>query len=524
MFKILVAEDEEGIRTTIVDILELADYDVLPTANGKEALKAIDRFVPDLIISDINMPEMDGFELLLSLRQNRVTHSIPCIFLTARVERKDFRHGMSIGADDYLTKPFTSEELLTAVHTRLERQKLLLSEIDAQVEELQLLRQMDQELSERFEPRWLMNMIFDWALRQSNANTAILFLKPTPDADLRAEHVYGRSDQLILQEGDTWGIHPLTDTVLLTSKTLLINNLNEVQGIFPIVSASQSVIAVPIIFGDVPMGVIVLESEGENGFDEPTVNLLEQMANRASVALQNARLFQQLSEQRKVEHNLRLLFQKFVSEEVVNALEDETVSTKEIDTKVAILFCDIRNFTSYSEKHSASEVVAMLNQYIPLVVQAARMHGGNVNKFGGDSVMIIFGAPNYLAEPSYQAILTALQIIQALPQVNKTFLKDSEFKLNIGVGINTGEVIAGTIGSDDRQEYTVIGDAVNLAARIESLNKQFTNHAIFITDYSYEDLGKRQEEFEMTNLGEIDIRGKAKPIKIWAVDNHKYIP
>ncbi|MEL7436634.1 MAG: response regulator, partial [Chloroflexota bacterium] len=177
MVHILVVEDDDGIRQIIVDVLEMASYTVAETTNGAEALAIVGSFKPDLIISDVNMPVMDGFELLLHLRTDSKTRSIPCIFLTAKVEKQDYRYGMSIGADDYLTKPFTAPELLSAVQARLQRFKNIRSEIDTQVANLQLLQQMDQELSERLEPEWLITMIFDWVLRQSDATTAYLILR-----------------------------------------------------------------------------------------------------------------------------------------------------------------------------------------------------------------------------------------------------------------------------------------------------------------------------------------------------------
>lgn len=521
MFKILVVEDEDDIRASIVDILEIQNFDIMATSNGKEALDIINRFHPDLILSDINMPVMGGFEMLEALRKNPNTHAIPCIFLTAKIRREDFRHGMSIGADDYLTKPFTGQELISAVNTRLERYKILQSDINNQITELQLLRQMDQELSERLEPNWVIDMIFDWALRQSNASNAFLFLREDDTEQPIVRYIYGEPNDITIKVGDTLQENTMIDSVLLSGKVLLLNNVERVNNFEPIAQNTKSILAVPIIFVEQVMGVILLESDTLANFEHSTAKLLSQMANRASIALQHAKLFNKLSQQHEVESRLRTLFQKFVSEEVAMALEDEHTSTEEINTKAAILFCDIRNFTAYSENHTASEVVWMLNQYIPLVVQAARLHGGNVNKFGGDSVMIIFGTPNYMDDPSYHAIQTALQIIRSLKQLNETVLKDSDFKLNVGVGINTGEVIAGTIGSNERQEYTVIGDNVNLAARIESLNKQFTDYSIFITDYTYQDLGSRRKDFEFNDLGDIDIRGKANPIKVWAVKGYQ---
>ncbi len=120
--KILVIEDEKVLRNNICEILELSDFLVESAANGSDGLKKIYDWQPDLVLCDVMMPEMDGFEVLFNLRQSLNNH-VPFIFLTARVDRDDTRKGMNLGADDYLTKPFSRVELLNAVNSRLDLRK-----------------------------------------------------------------------------------------------------------------------------------------------------------------------------------------------------------------------------------------------------------------------------------------------------------------------------------------------------------------------------------------------------------------
>lgn len=122
MKKILVIEDEGPLREEIVDTLGFEGFDVVQASDGGAGLQMAKTEQPDLIISDIMMPRVDGYELLRALRADTITVSIPLIFLTARADRSDMRQGMSLGADDYLTKPFTHEELVNAVAARLQRQ------------------------------------------------------------------------------------------------------------------------------------------------------------------------------------------------------------------------------------------------------------------------------------------------------------------------------------------------------------------------------------------------------------------
>ncbi len=135
MTRILVIEDEPQIRANIQQILEFADFESWPAGNGVEGLEMAKKHLPDLIICDIMMPEMDGYSVITALRQDAKTATIPFIFLTAKVDRGDIRQGMNLGADDYLMKPFTPEELLDAVNTRLAKSARLSESFQEQIEE-----------------------------------------------------------------------------------------------------------------------------------------------------------------------------------------------------------------------------------------------------------------------------------------------------------------------------------------------------------------------------------------------------
>lgn len=214
---------------------------------------------------------------------------------------------------------------------------------------------------------------------------------------------------------------------------------------------------------------------------------------------------------------LRDTFGRFVSSEVVDAIRSGQVRLQGEHRMVSVLFCDIREFTDFSERHTPQEVVAMLNEFLPLVVLAAQKNGGTVNKFGGDSTLVIYGAPREMEDSAYRAVLTAIDIRLELDKLNSRLAQKGEAPLRVGIGINTGVALAGAIGPNERQEYTVIGNAVNLAARIDGLNKQFPQHDILISGWTYEALAEHKNEFTHISLGPIPIRGKNEPVEIWAV-------
>ena len=125
MTKILVIEDDAPIRDKIVTVLKYENYDVIDAPNGREGVASAQQNRPDLIICDVLMPDMNGYSALAALRDDPITSDIPVIFLTVAASRADMRKGMELGADDYITKPYTVEELLAAVRTRLERQETI---------------------------------------------------------------------------------------------------------------------------------------------------------------------------------------------------------------------------------------------------------------------------------------------------------------------------------------------------------------------------------------------------------------
>jgi two-component system, sensor histidine kinase and response regulator len=136
MVKILVIEDADPLRNDILEMLTFEGFEVLGAENGRVGVQAAREHHPDLIVCDIMMPELDGYGVLNMLRRDEATVAIPFIFLTAKTDRTDVRHGMGLGADDYLTKPFVASELLEAIQARLEKQKSLNELVDTRLKEL----------------------------------------------------------------------------------------------------------------------------------------------------------------------------------------------------------------------------------------------------------------------------------------------------------------------------------------------------------------------------------------------------
>lgn len=206
-------------------------------------------------------------------------------------------------------------------------------------------------------------------------------------------------------------------------------------------------------------------------------------------------------------------FGRMVDPSVRDHLLSGNVSLGGKIVETTILFTDIRGFTTLSENMSPEEVVELINRYFELMSPCVTDENGIVNKFIGDSLMAIFGAPLPLEDHAASAARAALRMAGALDELNAELSQKGIQQVRHGVGIHTGPVLAGNIGAGSRMEYTAIGDTVNTASRIQSLCKQFQQQ-ILLSETTVE---KLDGAFAPTLLGETEIRGKNIPIKIFSL-------
>ena len=202
------------------------------------------------------------------------------------------------------------------------------------------------------------------------------------------------------------------------------------------------------------------------------------------------------------------LFGQHVSPQVVERLMAEGTSTGSDIRRVAVMFVDFRSFTSGARDRPPQEVVDRLDGAFAVLVDILDRHGGIVNKFLGDGFLALFGAPLAADDAAQRAVAAAREMLIANDRINKA----SSWPLRIGIGIHIGEVVAGSIGSPRRKEYTVIGDTVNFAARIEALNKEFNSQFLISADVR-EALGEDCKD--AVSLGEVPVRGYDRPAIVW---------
>lgn len=217
----------------------------------------------------------------------------------------------------------------------------------------------------------------------------------------------------------------------------------------------------------------------------------------------------------KEKKQIKSLMAKYVSKEVMadilNHVDKAQLGGKK--SEITVLFADIRGFTSISETLEPEMVSSILSDYFSEMVPIILKHKGMLNKFMGDALLAVFGAPIENPEHSRLAIMCAMEMLEKVKELQKKWNAEGKPKIKIGIGINTGIAFVGNIGSEDRMEYTVIGDTVNIANRLESFNKIY-NSSLIISSSTYE---KVKDTVDVIKVSSVTIKGRSEPIDIFEV-------
>jgi len=229
------------------------------------------------------------------------------------------------------------------------------------------------------------------------------------------------------------------------------------------------------------------------------------------------RAFNEMGDSLEQKQRVQNAFGRYVNDYVLNQLlegpEDEALAG--IEREISILFCDIRGFTHLSEGMKARDVVALLHEIFQLASDRILEHGGTIDKFIGDSVMAYFGAPMQQSDHASRAVSAAVDILEALEERNRRIGgsdRPSDRRVDVGIGIHAGNVVVGNIGSDRRTDYTAVGDAVNVAHRLEKLARP---GEILVSEAVQRAVRTgRRLRFE----GERQLSGREEPVHVYSVE------
>ena len=259
------------------------------------------------------------------------------------------------------------------------------------------------------------------------------------------------------------------------------------------------------------LGLIYLDHTGaDHSFGAEDLDFFTAFAGMAAVSIDNSRLLEAARREAVVLSNFQRYFAPDLARQIAG--QDEEIQLGGAKRQVVVLFSDIRGFTSLSERMSPDQIASLLTEYFTEMVEIVFEHGGTLDKFMGDALMALWGAPIDREDDADRAVRAAVAMQRAISRLNSRWHQQGRQTISVGIGINVGDVFAGNIGSQRRLEYTVIGDAVNTAARLCS---EAGPGDILIALPLYRVLSQPPP---VHSLPALPLRGKSQPVPVYSVE------
>jgi adenylate cyclase len=306
---------------------------------------------------------------------------------------------------------------------------------------------------------------------------------------------------------------------------IFVSEVSEKSVVMPVLIVKRQAIYVAGFMLSVVIFIVFLFSTQFTGPIEKLVEIAQQIAKgdfniqakkqvRAYDELGTlANAFDEMAGGLKERDKVKMLFNKFHGSSIAEEMLTGEITMRGSNRNVVVFFSDVRGFTAFSEGHTPEEVVDMLNEYFAIMVSIINKNFGIVDKFIGDAIMAVWGAPTSTGKDCYWCIKACLEMREALEKLNAQRLQRGHSPLMIGMGVHFGPAISGTIGSQERMEYTVIGDTVNQTSRIESSTKAFGTDLLV----SHEVSQNIDTEFWVEYAGAAEVKGKAEALKLFTI-------
>jgi DNA-binding response OmpR family regulator len=461
--RVLLADDSDLIHKHTRPLLEEAGYDVVQAWDGEQALALALQGRPDLLITDVEMPKRNGYELCRKIKEDEKTASIPVVICSSLGEANDLERGFNAGADDYLVKPVVAEELISRLHALLATRMASTRERVLVVDDSAAIR----------------HLVADCLRRQGfRIETAI-------DGQDGLEKALREPPHLVLTDYD----------------------MPRMTG-FELVLALRRELATR----DVPLVMLTARDTKRDQAQMRAAGLTSYLVKPFTTDKCIAIVERVLAEARL--HRYKEASRLYISEGAVRAAEELSKSgdlgeirAKEVDA--TLLFSDISGFTNMSARLSPPEVVAILNESFDSLCVVIKEHGGDIDKFIGDAIMAVFEDRSEFDEPhALRAVRAAWGMQQALAAFNAR----REHALLMRIGLNSGPVVRGDIGSRYvRRDYTCIGDVVNRAQRHEAkcpLGKVLLSESTF---------SRVRDRVEVERMSGLTLKGIDHPVDAYVL-------
>jgi class 3 adenylate cyclase len=385
------------------------------------------------------------------------------------------------------------------------KHQALAAKIAAQRRELNLLYKISESISACLDPQEIAEMAIEEALRIIKGNSAsVMLLRSGTD---KMEIVAGCGTAALLKGKPIFDTKTgIAGSIFSSGRGEIINDTSQDSRFVPGENPVSSLICAPLKTKNTTIGVINLSSEQPAHYQTKDLQLLTALAAQVAAAIENAMLHQNKLQQERIKSQL----ERYVPAQLVHAIIDpqEEVSLAPGRKSIAILFSDIRNFTTTCEELEAETIVSHLNEYFTHMVDVIFSHEGTVDKFVGDMIVALFGAPSQLLSNEEQAIAAAIAMQDRIRQIPIPWIREN-FKT--GIGITSGRVVVGNIGSPRHMDYTAIGDEVNLASRLQAIAKG----GQILTSRSVYDATKHLYTYR--EFGNLLVKGKRNTVQVFEV-------
>jgi adenylate cyclase len=381
-------------------------------------------------------------------------------------------------------------------------------------ETLSRIYELNQMLGADFSLEAIFTKVSEMVFRLTPADRFLVLLKDAETGELNRAATEFRNPERAKAGGEITISRTVVDRVLQERVSLLSLDTTADQRLVSaksiIMQNIRSVMCAPLLGKNGPLGVIYVDCiEQMKILREDDLDLLNAVAAEASIAVDNAITHKQLVR----EELARAKYRRFMAPHVVDEIlkNPDALNLGGTNSCVTMLFSDVRGFTTMSENLEPEKVVQVLNEYFADMTPIVFEHRGMLDKYMGDGMMALFGVPLQCPDAATNAVSAAIAMQRRMEWVNRDLQSIGMSEISIGIGINTGTVTVGYIGSEERTDYTAIGDAVNLAARLE---KQAQAGQIIISRSTRDAIGDR---FPVRPAGEVFVKGKALSVQIYEV-------
>ncbi|MCL2719822.1 MAG: response regulator [Treponema sp.] len=530
--RILILEDSDIFADMLITSFDTSKYIIERAVNGFEGIKKVYSFLPHLIITDIEMPLFKGYQVTRLLKSRKNTKTIPVIMFTSLDETKDKFWGSQAGADLYIEKspdnlaPLlkSADEILSSSQEidfkAIERESKKINNdsiieivnnlLDNKLFQTTIIGLLTELSSKVHSMEMVANGIFDLLRTVCETEIVSLLIR----GNNRILYTYSSNFSGFTKEiSDNFsGIcmsdfnNIFTDYKFTSNNTVNFNsNGNNEKNIV-------SYVSLPLTIAGDNFATIHIANTLNDYFSPIIMENINVFCGAAAPVIANALSMFEINELQK---NTRIAFARYVPADVMDEIISDTYRKAQMseNRNISVLFSDIRDFTDLSEKSDAQSVVDFLNTYFSKMGNEILSESGHIDKFIGDAIMAVFGAFQTLDNSPENAIRAAVKMIAAMEVINDEGSILSKEKIEIGIGINCGECILGNIGFQNKMDFTIIGDTVNLASRVESLSKVY-RYPVIVTENVHE---AAKDKFLFRKIDNVRVKGKNKPVGIYAV-------